>query len=147
MKERIVSLFDKSKLNVYCKVDDYIVDIVNEINSYDHIMTMHSCEGHYKNMYYNSETDKCEEGPEYFSTPYLSFRVDEIGWDLFWSKCAPDLATSEEDFGGMVRISINDYISEGVDYATISIYGSDDGEGKPYFWNKTRRIFNKYFGN
>lgn len=46
LKKRIVAMFDKSKYEEYADIDPGIKELMAEINTYRHIMTKHSCEGH-----------------------------------------------------------------------------------------------------
>ena len=133
MKERIIKKFNKSTYTEYAEIDDYIVDIMKEINSYSNIMTVDSCEGHYMGSHH--------------SIPYFTFLVDEKGWDIFWNKCAPELCTgiTENNTIFYSKIQINTYIDEnGIDYCYINIYGSDDEKYKELFWNNIKKVF-KYF--
>lgn len=46
MKERIIARFDKSKYTEYGEIDADIIDLIREINTYENVMTLHSCAGH-----------------------------------------------------------------------------------------------------
>ncbi len=56
-------------------VDERLREFITKLNESPHIMTINSCEGHEKDKY-----------------AYLSFNVDEKGWDLFWQNVMPELS-------------------------------------------------------
>ena len=117
-------------------IDEGIVDLLAEINSYDNIMTLHSCA----------------------DEPYLCFLLNEKGWNIFWTECIADiipLIYVANPLGGKcesrcVRFSvgINTYIEHreeqgiGTDYAYITLRG-EPSEFNNIFWERIRNSFKK----
>ena len=84
LKEVFTRNFDKSQFELlYCNesnntwdcVDKYIVDFIKLLNENENIITLFSCEGHDQD-----------------DSPYLYFKVNEIGWDIFWQKVLPRIS-------------------------------------------------------
>jgi hypothetical protein len=84
LKKTFTQQFDKSKFHlldhntgeedsILC-VDERLREFITKLNECPHIMTIYSCEGHERDKY-----------------AYLSFSVDEKGWDLFWQNVMPEL--------------------------------------------------------
>ena len=142
MKERILKKFDKSTYIEPAEIDEYIVDIMKEINSYPNIMTEMSCEGHW-----------IEDGG--YSVPYFTFLVDRKGWDIFWLECAPKLTTGIEldDTHSKLKrafyatIKLNDYIEGVIDYCCIGVYGPEEEDLKEIFWNLIKNSFRCFEDN
>ncbi len=134
MKERIINKYNNSAYDEYCEIDEEIVDVMRKINSYDHIMAIHSCQGH-------------DGSHGHQSYPYFAFLVDEIGWDIFWLKCAPKLAEGIKfkytDYN--IRVSINDFIEDNVDYCMISVsFINDSVDMYNKFWNRIEEVFTEF---
>ena len=125
MKEKIINKFNLSKLDIYCEIDLYIKDIIMEMSNYENIITVHSCEGHFKNN-------------EWESTPYLAFLVNEKGWNIFWLDIAPNFLINNKS-----KVNINNYVDNGIDYSFIAIYGNKEKSYKKKFWNKIKKEFKK----
>jgi hypothetical protein len=58
-------------------IDEYIRPFLMDLNKSRNIMTLYSCEGHKEN-----------------DDAYLFFNVNKIGWDIFWLKVMPALASA-----------------------------------------------------
>ena len=140
MKERILKKFDKSTYIEPAEIDEYIVDIMKEINSYPNIMTEMSCEGHWREQ-------------EWLSVPYFTFLVDRKGWDIFWLECAPKLTTGIDVPDSKLKrvfyatINLNDHVDEGIDYCCIGVYGSKAEDLKELFWNLIKDSFKCFEDN
>src|SRR5882724_11033069 len=84
LKEQITKKFDKSNFKLVADhdipndwecIDPYIREFIIKLNQSEHINTLYSCEGH-------REKDDA----------YLFFNVDNIGWDIFFTKIIPELS-------------------------------------------------------
>ena len=73
--------FDAAKANFAIRlddIDDYIKDLILEINQYEDIVTSFSCEGH--------------ENGKYDFNAYLAINISPKIWDQFWTELVPKYA-------------------------------------------------------
>lgn len=127
-KDIVVGKFRESSFIYYDDIpmDSEIANFIYELNKNPHIITTNSCAGH----------DKFESNASYdfVSHPYLTFLVDEIGWDLFWLFILPEIS---------IRILIHvEVINEG---EKISIAIRSHFDDKRIFWEATKTSFLRYF--
>lgn len=107
-------------------MDGEIADFIYKLNKCQHIITTNSCAGH----------DKFESGAQYdfVSHPYLSFIVDEIGWDIFWQCVLPEVAENL-----LIHVDIAN------EPGKISINVRAHFDDKTRFWHAVKPSFLNHF--
>jgi hypothetical protein len=115
--------FDKSKFIVTEQIDDYLIDFIKRLNKNEHIITDNSCEGH-----------------RFGDIGYISFVLDEEGFEIFWTKVAPLLLRMPLVYIDNIQWKGNDTLK------SISVRVVID-EYKDLRWNYVFAAFFKYFNN
>lgn len=138
LKDKITKNFIKKKIDFDC-IDEYIRDLMVEINKSPNIHTLWSCEGHDDNEVPNREG-------------YFMFEVNEIGWEKFWNEIVPELSCdfylSRVDQNHLKTSNLNWSINVQNDKYNNSIiircqFGNEDNwkSIKWYFWDCIKQRF------
>lgn len=86
IRNKIISAFNSTEFFINersAPLDDEIKDFIYEINKRKGIVTVISCAGHSKEE--KQTTDDMN--------PYLAFRVNDIGWRVFWTLALPEISS------------------------------------------------------
>ena len=94
------------------------------------------------------------------SAPYISFILNENGWNIFWLECVPNIVTNisvdieeyEDPTFGKINseihsmcVNINSYydFQNNIDNCFITIRGNHSEEGNKIFWELIKENFKK----
>lgn len=133
VKQIILDKFERSDFIYFDDIpmDGEIAEFIYDLNKSAHIITTNSCAGH----------DKFESGAQYdfVSHPYLTFIVDETGWNRFWLYVLPEISMNV-----LVHVST---IHEDLQAEKTCIAIRCHYDDKKLFWEAAKPTFLKYFNH
>ena len=122
IKDEIIFNFNNSEFELTEEIDEDIKSFIFNLNKSPFIKTNNSCQGH-------NESD----------SPYISFQVNEIGWNLFWLDVAPNLSMMPG-----IRISTIPWVNNDL-LNSICIYINNGDVYKNLKWSWIKKCFMSVF--